>query len=146
MPADASIIAKVARLKRELDEHNHNYYVLDQPTIADHQWDELFNELVALETQHPELLTPDSPTQRVGGKPLEMFVEVTHRVPMLSLGNAFSDHDIDNFDRRCREGLNLGDANIEYACEPKFDGLAVSLTYVEGVLVQGRRRRRSSLM
>ena len=140
MPADASIIAKVARLKRELDEHNHNYYVLDQPTIADHQWDELFNELVAQETQHPELLTPDSPTQRVGGKPLEMFVEVTHRVPMLSLGNAFSDHDIDNFDRRCREGLNLGDANIEYACEPKFDGLAISLTYVDGVLVQGATR------
>lgn len=140
MRADASIIAQAARLRRELEEHNHHYYVLDQPTIADHRWDQLFHELAALETRYPELLTPDSPTQRVGGKPLEMFDKVTHRVPMLSLGNAFSDQDIDNFDRRCREGLDLDDGNIEYACEPKFDGLAVSLTYVEGALVQGATR------
>ena len=85
-------------------------------------------------------MTADSPTQRVGGKPLEMFAEVTHRVPMLSLGNAFSDADIDNFDRRCREGLDLGDTPIEYACEPKFDGLAISLTYVDGVFAQGATR------
>lgn len=140
MPVDASITAKVAQLKRALDEHNHNYYVLDQPTIGDHEWDKLFHELVALESQYPELLTEDSPTQRVGGKPLEMFVEVTHRVPMLSLGNAFNDADIDNFDRRCREGLNSANAEIEYACEPKFDGLAITLTYVDGVFVQGATR------
>ena len=140
MPLDASIIAKVTHLKRALDEHNHNYYVLDQPTIADGEWDKLFHELVALESQHPELLTADSPTQRVGGKPLDMFVEVTHRVPMLSLGNAFTDADIDNFDRRCREGLDSANAEIEYACEPKFDGLAITLTYVDGVFVQGATR------
>ncbi len=144
MAANASATAhateRIAQLKSELEQHNRNYYVLDQPTIADGEWDKLFHELVALETQYPELLTVDSPTQRVGGKPLDMFAEVTHRVPMLSLGNAFSDADIDNFDRRCREGLSLTDTMIEYACEPKFDGLAISLTYVDGVFVQGATR------
>ena len=139
-PATAQVIQRLAQLKRELAEHNHRYYVLDQPTIADSEWDKLFQELLVLETQHPQLLTPDSPTQRVGSKPLESFDEVTHRIPMLSLGNAFSEEDIDNFDRRCREGLDLGDTEIEYACEPKFDGLAISLTYVDGVFVQGATR------
>ena len=139
-PATAQVIQRIAQLKRDLAEHNHNYYVLDQPTIADSEWDKLFHELLALETQHPQLLTPDSPTQRVGSKPLESFDEVTHRTPMLSLGNAFSEADIDNFDRRCREGLDLGDTEIEYACEPKFDGLAISLTYIDGVFVQGATR------
>ena len=139
-PATAQVIQRLAQLKRELAEHNHRYYVLDQPTIADSEWDKLFQELLALETRHPQLLTPDSPTQRVGGKPLKAFDEVTHRIPMLSLGNAFSEEDIDNFDRRCREGLDLGDTEIEYACEPKFDGLAISLTYVDGVFVQGATR------
>ncbi len=139
-PATAQVIQRLAQLKRELAEHNHRYYVLDQPTIADSEWDKLFQELLALETQHPQLLTPDSPTRRVGGKPLKAFDEVIHRIPMLSLGNAFSEEDIDNFDRRCREGLDLGDTEIEYACEPKFDGLAISLTYVDGVFVQGATR------
>ena len=139
-PVPAQVIDRLAQLKRELEQHNHNYYVLDQPTITDGEWDKLFHELLALETQHPELMTQDSPTQRVGGKPLDAFDEVTHRVPMLSLGNAFSDGDIENFDRRCREGLDLGDAEIEYACEPKFDGLAISLTYVDGVFEQGATR------
>ena len=144
MSPSASVIAQVteriAQLKRELEQHNYNYYVLDQPTIADGEWDQLFHELLALETQHPDLQTRDSPTQRVGGKSLDMFDEVTHRLPMLSLGNAFNDEDIENFDRRCREGLDLGEADIEYACEPKFDGLAISLTYVDGVFVQGATR------
>ena len=138
--APEQVINRLAQLKRELEQHNHSYYVLDLPTITDGEWDRLFHELLALEMQHPELLTQDSPTQRVGGKPLDAFDEVTHRVPMLSLGNAFSDGDIENFDRRCREGLDLGDAEIEYACEPKFDGLAISLTYVRGVFVQGATR------
>ncbi|MCY7388779.1 MAG: NAD-dependent DNA ligase LigA [Burkholderiales bacterium] len=139
-PATAQVIERVAQLKRELAQHNHNYYVLDQPTITDGEWDQLFHELLALETQHPDLLTQDSPTQRVGSKPLDAFDEVMHRIPMLSLGNAFNDADIDNFDRRCREGLDLGDVEIEYACEPKFDGLAISLTFVNGVFVQGATR------
>ena len=138
--AAAQVAERIAQLKRQLEQHNHNYYVLDQPTIADSEWDQLFHELLALETQHPDLQTRDSPTQRVGGKSLDMFDEVTHRLPMLSLGNAFNDEDIENFDRRCREGLDLGEADIEYACEPKFDGLAISLTYVDGVFVQGATR------
>ncbi len=126
------------QLRRDLEQHNYNYYVLDQPTIADGEWDKLFHELLALETAHPELATPDSPTQRVGSKPLESFASVTHRVPMLSLGNAFTDEDIDNFDRRCREGLDV--AEVEYSCEAKFDGLAISLTYENGQFVQGATR------
>ena len=138
--AAAQVAERIAQLKRQLEQHNHNYYVLDQPTIADSEWDQLFHELLALETQHPDLQTRDSPTQRVGGKSLDMFDEVTHRLPMLSLGNAFNDEDIENFDRRCREGLDAGETDIEYACEPKFDGLAISLMYVDGVFVQGATR------
>ena len=138
MSADASIVARVAQLKRELERHNYHYHVLDQPLIADVEWDKLFHELVALETQFPGLLTADSPTQRIGSKPLEAFGSVTHRVPMLSLGNAFTDEDIDNFDRRCREGLDVD--VVEYSCEPKFDGLAICLTYENGLFVQGATR------
>ena len=138
MPVDASIIARVAQLKRELERHNYHYYVLDQPVISDGEWDQLFHELAGLEAQYPALLTADSPTQRVGSNPLEAFSAVTHRVPMLSLGNAFSDEDIDNFDRRCRDGLDVN--VVEYACEPKFDGVAISLTYENGQFVQGSTR------
>ncbi len=140
--ATASALAteRIAQLRAELEQHNVNYYVLDEPTIADGEWDKLFHELRELETQYPDLLTPDSPTQRVGSKPLDGFDEVTHRSPMLSLGNAFTDEDIDNFDRRCREGLELDTSEIEYACEPKFDGLAISLTYVNGNFFQGATR------
>ena len=138
MPASPAIVARAAQLRRELEQHNYNYYVLDQPTIADADWDRLFHELVALETEYPELLSADSPTQRVGSKPLAAFASVTHRVPMLSLGNAFSDDDIDSFDRRCREALDA--AEIEYCCEPKFDGLAINLTYEHGSFVQGATR------
>ena len=138
MPASPSIVARAAQLRRELEQHNYSYYVLDQPTIADADWDRLFHELVALETEYPELLSADSPTQRVGSKPLAAFASVTHRVPMLSLGNAFSDDDIDSFDRRCREALDA--AEIEYCCEPKFDGLAINLTYEHGSFVQGATR------
>jgi DNA ligase (NAD+) len=137
---DAEIRARADELRKSLEEHLYRYHVLDQPVIADAEYDKLFHELVALETQFPELATADSPTQRVGGKILDQFAEVTHRVPMLSLGNAFSDDDIINFDRRCREGLDLSTGDIEYACEPKFDGLAITLTYENGVFVQGATR------
>ena len=125
-------------LRRDIEAHNYRYYVLDAPTIPDAAYDKLFGELVELERAHPELLTPDSPTQRVGGMPLEEFPQVTHRTPMLSLNNAFSDEDVIGFDRRVREGL--GKDEIEYAAEPKFDGLAISLLYDSGRFVQGATR------
>ncbi len=133
-----NVALHAAELRQTLEEHLYRYHVLDQPVIADAEYDQLFHELVAIETAHPELLTADSPTQRVGSKPLDEFNAVSHRVPMLSLGNAFSDEDATNFDRRCREGLDA--TEIEYACEPKFDGLAISLTYEHGAFVQGATR------
>lgn len=140
VPASMADAARVGELKALLDDHGYRYYVLDQPIIADAEYDKLFRELVALEAEYPELATADSPTHRVGGGILSAFAEVTHRVPMLSLGNAFSADDAANFDRRCREGLALNDAEIDYACEPKFDGLAINLTYENGVFVQGATR------
>jgi DNA ligase (NAD+) len=144
MNSDSTIatpaVARAAELRKTLEEHLYRYHVLDEPAIADAEYDALFNELVALEAAHPELVTPDSPTQRVGSKVLDGFAAVTHRVPMLSLGNAFSEEDAQNFDRRCREGLGIGSEEIDYACEPKFDGLAITLTYVDGVFVQGATR------
>ncbi len=142
MPAApaAPAASRAAELRQTLEQHLYQYHVLDQPTIADAEYDALFNELVAIETAHPTLATADSPTQRVGSKVLDSFKPVTHRVPMLSLGNAFTEEDAQNFDRRCREGLGMAADAIEYACEPKFDGLAISLTYVDGVFVQGATR------
>jgi DNA ligase (NAD+) len=125
-------------LRRDIETHNYRYYVLDAPTIPDAEYDKLFGELVELEKAHPELLTPDSPTLRVGGTPLKEFPQVTHRTPMLSLNNAFTDEDAIGFDRRVREGL--GKDEIEYAAEPKFDGLAISLLYDRGRFVQGATR------
>lgn len=125
-------------LRTALEEHNHRYYVLDAPTISDAEYDALFRELQALEQAHPELATPDSPTQRVGGSPAPQFKVVTHRLPMLSLANAFDEEEVRMFDRRVREALEA-DA-VEYQCELKLDGLAVNLTYEQGVFVQGATR------
>jgi len=135
---DPAVAARMAQLRETIERHSHTYYVLDNPSVPDAEYDRLFRELQALEAAHPELLTADSPTQRVGGQPLPAFGQVVHDVPMLSLNNAFSLDDITAFDRRCREGLEA-DA-IDYACEPKFDGLAVSLRYECGVFVQGATR------
>ncbi|MDB5812607.1 MAG: ligase, NAD-dependent [Betaproteobacteria bacterium] len=132
------IDARVAQLRAELDQHNYNYYALDRPVISDAEYDGLFRELQSLEQQHPELVTADSPTQRVGTEPLAQFAQVTHRTPMLSLGNAFADDEIAAFDKRVREGLDA-DA-VEYAAEPKFDGLAISLIYVDGRLATAATR------
>lgn len=151
LPADAAA-SRVAWLRDELDRHNYQYYVLDAPTVPDAEYDALFSELLALELEHPALQTPDSPTQRVGGEPLSAFDSVRHRVPMLSLNNAFADEDVLNFDRRCAQGLGrtapaAGEADlfsaadaVEYACELKFDGLAMSLRYEDGRLVQAATR------
>ncbi|MFV3334097.1 NAD-dependent DNA ligase LigA [Pseudomonas sp. NY15437] len=140
---------RIAQLRSELDDHNYRYYVLDEPSVPDAEYDRLFRELKALETEHPELVTPESPTQRVGGAAASAFGEVRHEVPMLSLGNAFEEQDLNDFDRRVREGLadllpasDLfgGGAEVEYSCEPKLDGLAVSLLYENGVLTRGATR------
>ena len=133
-----SIAARIARLRAQIEQHNHRYYVLDDPSVSDAEYDQLFRELQALEAQHPELLTPDSPTLRVGGAPLKIFREVQHRTPMLSLNNAFSEAEVRAFDARIREALGVDE--VEYAVELKFDGLAITLTYRDGVFVQGATR------
>lgn len=125
-------------LGRELEHHNYRYYVLDDPEIPDAEYDRLLRELQALEARYPELLTPDSPTQRVGAKPLASFAEVEHRLPMLSLANALDEQELREFDRRVREGLEA--EVVRYSAEPKLDGLAISLCYENGILVQAATR------
>ncbi|MDE2344337.1 MAG: NAD-dependent DNA ligase LigA [Betaproteobacteria bacterium] len=130
--------ARARELREALDLYNYQYYVLDAPTIPDAEYDRLFRELQGLETTHPSLRTPESPTQRVGSSPREGFQEIRHRVPMLSLNNGFTEEDVLHFDRRVREILDC--EAVDYACEPKFDGLAVSLLYRNGRLVEGSTR------
>ncbi|WP_043113420.1 NAD-dependent DNA ligase LigA [Solimonas soli] len=129
---------RAAELREQLHEHNRRYYVLDDPSISDAEYDQLFRELQALEGQHPELLTADSPTQRVGGMALDRFAPVRHRQPMQSLSNVFSEDELRDFDRRVREGLDR--EAVDYVAEPKLDGLAVSLIYRDGVFAQGATR------
>src|SRR5688572_1060726 len=125
-------------LRESIERHNRLYYVEDAPQITDAEYDRLFAELQALEAAHPELITPDSPTQRVGAAPLAEFGEVRHRAPMLSIANAFDEDEVRAFDKRVRQAL--GAEAVEYATEPKFDGLAVSLVYRDGLFVQGATR------
>ncbi len=134
-----SVINKIEKLREQLRHHAHAYYVLDTPEIPDVEYDRLFRALEKLESEHPELVTPDSPTQRVGAGPLASFTQVKHRIPMLSLGNVFSDEELLAFDKRIRDRLK-NDAVIEYAAEPKLDGLAVSIVYQDGLLVQAATR------
>lgn len=129
---------RVKQLRDLLHQYNYEYHVLDNPSIPDAEYDKLLHELIALEEQFPQLRTVDSPTQRVGGEPLEGFQKVTHRVPMLSLSNAFNEQDLRDFDRRVRNGLQVDE--VIYVCELKIDGLAVSLRYEDGVFVQGATR------
>ncbi|MBU1362868.1 MAG: NAD-dependent DNA ligase LigA [Gammaproteobacteria bacterium] len=139
MQAPAVAAERAAELRAELERHNHAYYVLDAPTIPDAEYDKLFRELQGLETEYPELLTADSPTQRVGGAPLKEFPPRRHGVPMLSLNNAFEPAEVEAFDKRVRDGLETI-AAVDYAVEPKFDGLAISLTYENGVFTCGATR------
>lgn len=134
----AEIQQRVAELREQIAYHNYRYYVLDNPEIPDAEYDRLFRELQALEEQYPALVTPDSPTQRVGAEPLKGFAEVRHEIPMLSLGNVFSDEELVDFDRRVREGLGVKE--VEYSAEPKLDGLAISIRYEEGMLVRAATR------
>lgn len=132
------IRARVKELRTSLDQHNYNYYVLDRPVVPDAEYDRLFRELQQLEQQYPQLITPESPTQRVGAAPLTDFAQVRHRTPMLSLNNAFENDAVVAFDKRVREALDT--ATVEYAADPKFDGLAISLTYEKGLLATGATR------
>jgi DNA ligase (NAD+) len=129
---------RAAWLRTELERANYAYYVLDQPDLPDAEYDVLFKELQQIETNQPELITPDSPTQRVGGQVATGFQPVMHDVPMLSLNNGFADEDIIAFDKRVAD--TLGHAPVEYACELKFDGLAISLRYDDGIFVQAATR------
>jgi DNA ligase (NAD+) len=138
MAAPRQVRDRAEQLRRDIERHNHRYYVLDDPEIEDAEYDRLFQELVRIEQQHEDLRRPDSPTQRVGAPPLAAFAEVRHRAPMLSLANAFEEDEVRAFDRRVREAL--GAEQVEYAAEPKFDGLAISLSYRNGVFVQGATR------
>jgi len=133
-----SAAKRIKALRETLERHNRLYYVEDAPEITDAEYDKLFGELQALEAEHPELRTPDSPTQRVGGTPLPQFSEVQHGTPMLSIGNAFEEEEVRAFDKRIRQALGV--AEVEYAAEPKFDGLAVSLVYRDGIFAQGATR------
>ncbi len=132
------LAGRAEKLRRAIERHNRLYYNEAAPEISDADYDRLFLELVKLETENPQLQAPDSPTQRVGSAPSESFAPVTHRVPMLSLANAFDEEDVAAFDRRVREGLESEE--VEYAAELKFDGLAVTLAYEDGVLAQGATR------
>jgi DNA ligase (NAD+) len=132
---------RVDELRRQLEHHNRLYYVLDAPTISDAEYDELFRELQRLEEQYPGLVSPDSPTQKVGGAPLEKFSTVAHRLPMLSLENATNADEIREFDQRVKKNLGLGaDLPIHYLCEPKMDGLAIELVYTDGTLTVASTR------
>ena len=127
---------KIEQLRRTLSEHNYRYYVLDEPTISDFEYDKLLRQLEELEQAHPETVTPDSPTQRVGGRALERFQPVQHRVPLQSLQDVFSREELEEFDRRVREGAD----DVQYIVEPKVDGLSVALEYEDGVFVRGATR------
>jgi DNA ligase (NAD+) len=136
-----SIAAQIEALRSQIEFHNRQYYVYDAPSIPDVEYDRLMRELQALEAEHPDLITADSPTQRVGDVPLAGFAEVAHRVPMLSLDNAFDEMEMSEFERRIRDRLKLDAAReIAYQAEPKLDGLAINLRYEAGKLVQGATR------
>jgi DNA ligase (NAD+) len=132
------VARRIKELRDSIELHNYNYYVRDAPTIPDAEFDKLFRELEELEKRYPNLVTPDSPTRRVGASPLKAFSQIVHRTPMLSLGNAFDEGEVEAFDRRVRQTLAI--STLEYAVEPKFDGLAVSLSYENGIFRTGATR------
>lgn len=138
-PASSAPADEVESLRAQLREHNYRYYVLDDPSVPDATYDRLMRRLQALEEEHPELVSEDSPSRRVGGAPVEGFRQVTHELPMLSLENAFSAEEMHDFERRLQQRLKQ-DNPLEFACEPKLDGIAVSLLYEGGVLARGATR------
>src|SRR5438132_478348 len=136
--AKHSVQDEIESVREAIRHHEYRYYVLDDPEISDAEFDRLMNQLKKLEAEHPELITPDSPTQRVGGKPREGFVKVPHSVPMLSLDNALNENELREFDRRVRE--LLGGAKYEYVAELKMDGLSMAVHYEDGAFRQAITR------
>ena len=134
----SSIQKEIETLRKEIIDHDYRYYVLAQPIISDQNYDELMRRLQELERQNPALATPDSPTQRVGGQLTKEFPAVTHTIPMLSLSNTYSEDEIRNFDQRVKEALV--NESYHYVCELKYDGIAISLRYEDGIFVQGATR------
>src|SRR6476646_6083208 len=134
---------QIDSLRDQIRHHEYRYYVLDDPEITDAEFDRLMNQLKKLEAEHPELITPDSPTQRVGGKPREGFVKVAHSAPMLSLDNAYSEEELRDWERRVHELSGRND--IEYVCELKLDGMSLALRYQDGKLVRGITRGDGSI-
>jgi DNA ligase (NAD+) len=135
-----AVKGRIEKLRAVLQRHNHLYYVLDRPEISDAEYDRLFDELLHLEEKNPDLITPDSPTRRVGAPPLDKFTSVRHRVPMLSLGKTNDEQGFRDFNRRVKQLGGLADEEVEYVVEPKFDGLAVELVYQDGILTSGSTR------
>ena len=135
-----SVARQIESLRQQLEQHNRAYYLHDAPLVPDAEYDRLFRELQQLEADNPEYFDINSPTQRVGGEALDLFKKVRHARPMLSLGNAFADEEVADFDRRVREGLELGEQSVTYLAEPKLDGLAISLRYEQGQLVTAATR------
>lgn len=138
MTVPKSIISRVEKLREEIHDHDYRYYVLAEPVISDEEYDKLMRELQEFETQHPELVTPDSPTQRVGGAATKKFPAVMHKTPMLSLSNSYTEDEVCEFDRRVQSLLQ--NQSYQYVCELKFDGVAVSLQYINGILAVGATR------
>src|SRR6266700_975579 len=138
MPAPKDVEKKIEALREKIRHHEHLYYVLDNPEISDAEFDKLMQQLKDLESAHPPLVTSDSPTQRVGGKPREGFVKVRHSIPMLSLDNAYSEEELRAWERRVHE--LSGRKDIEYVCELKLDGMSLALRYEDGKLVRGITR------
>ncbi|MBS9781544.1 MAG: NAD-dependent DNA ligase LigA, partial [Gammaproteobacteria bacterium] len=141
MTIDNTTIKRYRLLVEKINEYNHHYYALDNPLIPDTDYDALVREVIGIETQYPDIIAPDSPSQRVGGGLLSQFESIAHAIPMLSLDNVFNSDELSQFNQRVCERLQLPtDSDIEYACEPKLDGLAMSLRYENGILVQALTR------
>src|SRR5262252_3585510 len=138
MPAVKDAEKKIESLREKIRHHEYLYYVLDQPSISDQEFDQLMRQLKDLEAEHPDLITPDSPTQRVGGKPREGFVKVRHSAAMLSLDNTYNEDELRNWERRVHE--LSGEKDIDYVCELKLDGMSLALRYEAGTLVRGITR------
>src|ERR671937_3084036 len=131
---------RIKELRDAIRHHEERYYIHNAPEISDEEFDRLLHELEALEAEHPDLVTADSPTQRVAGRPIQGFPTVEHLIPMLSLDNAYTDAELRAFDERVRRGAGLRDANAAYVAELKIDGLSIALTYEDGRLVRGATR------